>query len=203
MAGTVVSVFEDHQAAEKAAQKLVDAGVQFGDISLVCNHAGGATGDTDVDRNHPWEDEEEFISHGFREVPHHDVEQVTNIHEERTPRMITGVIAGMPLGALLVASTVIIPQLGDLVTSAPLAAMMTGAIAGGVIGGVVGSAAAGGIPVDAATFYHEQVAKGATLVAVLVGKDNVHSVSARLEQLGGHDVRFFARLIDSLQSVES
>lgn len=203
MAGTVVAVFDQHEAAEKAAEVLLKAGIAFGDISLVCKDAGGEKGDAYVDRNHPADDHEEFISRGFREVARHDIEQLSHKKEDRAPLMIAGIVAGMPLGALAVACGVVYPPLGAVIMSAPIAAMLIGATVGSIIGVIVGGLLANGFPDDAARYYHDQVGKGATLIAILAGRKHVEQLKQILEQSGGHDFKFFTRFVDTLQSVES
>jgi hypothetical protein len=203
MAGTLVAVFENHNQASAAAKALLEAKVPFGDISLVRQGARGELGGTLMDEGHPDDDEEEFVSHGFREVATHDIEQAFDPRAERAPRIVTGVVAGMPLGALAVATAVMIPGIGPLIAAEPLAAMLTGTLAGGVISGLVGALTADGIPVEAAGFYHEQVSAGNTLIAVLVGRHEIDKLDAIISRNGGHDIRYFARFIDSLQSVES
>jgi hypothetical protein len=205
MAGTMVAVFVDHQAAVEAAKGLVEHGVVMNDISLVCKNAGGEHGESDLDVDRPDEEvqDEAFVTHGFREVAMHDVEQPLDVHEERAPRMVTGVVAGTSLGALLVATSVVIPGLGEAIAAGPLAAMMLGAVGGGVVGGIVGAMTAGGVPNEEAEHYHERVVAGDTLVAVLVGHNDIQKIEELLKSHGGQDVRYFTRFIDSLQSVES
>jgi len=205
MAGTMVAVFEDHTAAVEAAKKLVENGVTMNDISLVCKDAGGERGESDVDMDTPDNEmqDDAFLSHGFREVAMHDVEQPLDPAEEMAPRLMAGIVTGAPLGALLVATSVMIPGLGAAIAAGPLAAMMLGTVGGGVLGGVVGAMTTGGIPVDDATRYHDRVVAGDTLVAVLVGQNDIGAIQSMLENGGGHDVRYFQRFLDSIQSVES
>lgn len=205
MAGTIVAVFQEHAAAVEAAKALVEDGVVMNDISLVCKDAGGEHGESDVDMDRPDSDvqDEAFVSHGFREVPMHDVEQPIDPREERAPRMVTGVVAGSALGVLLVATSVIIPGIGAAIAAGPFAAMMIGGVGGGVAGGLVGAMTAGGVPVEDAQHFHDRVLAGDTLVAVLVGTHDIQKIDNILRQHGGHDVRYFHRFIDSFQSVES
>jgi hypothetical protein len=203
MAGTVVAVFDDHGAAEHAATVLHDSGIPVNDISLVRKGAGGAAGDNYVDRNHPEDDHEEYISHAFREVATHDVEEPVDPAGEVVPRAVAGIVAGMSLGVLLVATSVVIPGMGAVIATGPLAAFLTGSAAGGVVGALVGALSAGGIPTASAQYYHERVAGGDTLVAVMAGGHNIERVERLVAEAGGHDIRYFRRLIDSMQSIES
>lgn len=204
MAGTLVAVFEDHREAVEAAKKLVENGVVMNDISLVCKDAGGAMGASDYDMDKPDDEvqDDAFITHGFREVAMHDVEQPLDPAEERAPRMVTGVVAGAPLGALLVANSIMIPGMADVIAAGPLA-MMIGTVGGGIIGGIIGALTSGGIPVNDAQRYHDRVVAGDTLVAVLVGHHDLAKIENIFKQQGGSDVHYFSRFIDSFQSVES
>ena len=203
MAGTMAAVFDDQRSAETAAKALLDGGVAFSDISLVRKGAGGEHGDQFVDGDHPEELlDEEFLSRGFREVSTHDIEQPMDPDMERAPRMIAGVVAGMPLGALAIAVGVAIPGIDSLIIAAPVACMFTGTIVGGVIGAAIG-ACAGSIPMEDAEFYHKNVEAGRTIVAVLAGHNNANKVGNLFKANGGHDIRYFERFIDTLQSIES
>jgi hypothetical protein len=205
MAGTMVAVFEDHKAAVEAAKALVGSGVVMNDISLVCKDAGGELGESDVDMDHPDDEvqDDAFVSHGFREVAMHDVEQPVDPKEERAPRMVAGVVAGSALGVLLVATSVIIPGIGAAIVAGPLAALMLGGVGGGVVGGVVGAMTAGGIPVEDAQYFHDRVVAGDTLVAVLVRQHDTQKIEEIFKSHGGHNMRYFSRFIDTFQVVES
>jgi len=205
MAGTMVAVFADHGKAVDAAKELVDSGVVMNDISLVCKDAGGEMGasDFDMDKSDDEVQEEAFVTHGFREVAMHDVEQAIDPNEERAPRMVAGIVAGAPLGALLVATSVMIPGLGAAIAAGPLAAMMIGTVGGGIIGGMVGALTAGGIPVEEANYYHDRVQAGDTLVTVLVGQHDADKIKSIFDKYSGKHISYFSRFIDSVQSVES
>ncbi|MGO8671266.1 MAG: hypothetical protein ACLQVD_07895 [Capsulimonadaceae bacterium] len=203
MAGTMVCVFDIHRTAERAASALHTAGVPFADISLVRKGAGGAAGNLDCDLDRPDREEEEYTSHSFREVDRHDIEDLGGQLANLAPATVAGIVAGVPLGTLLVATAVAVPGIGPLIIDGAAAAMLTGAMAGGIIGGLVGALASVGVPMEHARFYHEHVAVGHTLIAVLAG----HLMTGKIEKIllshGGHDIRYFTRLIDSLQSFES
>jgi len=201
MAGTLVAVFDDHIEADRAAQALVDAGVPYADISLVRKDAGGehgAAGDT-----RPGDTDEAFVSHRFREVSVHDVEEPIEREREVAPRAAAGFMTGAPLGALLVVTAVAIPGIGPLIAAGPLAAMLTASLGGGVIGALVGALTAGGIPEDRARHYHERVEQGDTLVTVLAGEQNHGKIETLLQEKGGRDTAYFARFLDTIQTVES
>jgi len=203
MAGTVVAVFEDKQRAEHAAHALLDAGVPLADISLVLRGAGGETGAPTQEGNLPEVMHEEALSHAIREVPLHDVEQPMSAKEEIIPRAVAGIVTGFPLGALLVSTAIFIPGVGALLAAGPLVAMMGGAVAGGVLGGLTGALTAGGIPQEAARSYHAHVEHGDTLVTVLSSGNDAPKLQAILKEQGGHELGFFGRFMDTLQSIES
>ncbi|BDI30280.1 hypothetical protein CCAX7_23310 [Capsulimonas corticalis] len=203
MAGTVVGVFEDNKVAEAAAQALLDAGVPLNDISLVRKGGGGEVGAPTQDGNAPERNQEEYVSHAVREVPVHDVEQPIHAADEIAPRAAVGLVTGSALGALLVSLAVLVPGLGAIVAAGPLLAMMSGGVGGGVIGGLIGALTAGGIPEEAAKSYHEHVAAGDTLVTVLASNSNHEALENIIREHGGHELGFYTRFVDSIQSIES
>jgi len=203
MAGTVVGVFKHKDQAVQAAEALLADHVTIGDISLVSKDAGGQTGAPDLEGDAPAQEHEEALSHTFREVPIHDVEQPISPVEEIAPRATAGVVAGVPMGALLVSIAIIIPGIGPLIAAGPLVAMLTGGIAGGVIGGLVGGLTSGGIPEESAQLYHDHVTQGDTLVTILSSEEKAPHLEEILRQHGGQETAFFKRFLDSLQSIES
>jgi hypothetical protein len=201
MAGTAVAVFQDHAEADRAALALKDAGVPYSDISLVRKDAGGARGShADVDHDDPSESQ---VSHGFREVAVHDVEEPFPAQREVLARVAVGATIGGPLGAIVVATAAAIPGIAPIIASSPTAWMLTISLAGGVLGGLIGALTAGGIPEEAAEHYHELVLRGAILVTILASGKNQQKIRAILETHGGRDSAYFPRLLDSLQSIES
>ncbi len=203
MAGTVVGVFKYKDQALQAAEALLADQVPIADISLVCKDAGGQTGSPDVEGNAPAQNHEEAVTHTFREVPIHDVEQPISPAEEIAPRATAGVVAGVPMGALLVSLAVIIPGVGPLLAAGPIVAMLAGGITGGVIGGLVGGLTSGGIPEESAQAYHDHVTQGDTLVTILSSEEKAPHMEEILRQHGGQETAFFKRFLDSVQSIES
>lgn len=203
MAGTVVAVFEDRQDGEKAASALIDAGVTLNDVSVIRKGAAGEHGSALEDPSHSEVDHEEFLSHGIREVPQHDVSNPSHASDEIGPRAAVGIVTGSSLGALLVASAVFLPGIGPLVVAGPLAAMLIGSIAGGAAGGLTGAFTAGGVPEDTAQRYHEHVERGATLVAALSSTRDEGKIEDILIRYGGSEVSYIKRIEDTVQSLES
>jgi len=122
---------------------------------------------------------------------------------ERAARAAIGVVAGAPLGALLVATAILIPGLGVVLAAGPLLVPLLAGVAGGVVGGLVGALTTDGIPDEAARIYHEHVEHGDVLVTVLAGNHNEEHVKELLRESGGQEIGYFPRIMDTLQSIES
>jgi len=200
MAGTVVAVFDDNAEAERAAQALVDDGVQLADITLVFHGAGGATG-TPHDPNSP--PDQDTLATGIREVETHDVERPINAVDEIAPRAIVGFVIGAPLGSLAASLLVFFQQLEATIAAHALAWQLVSAVVGGILGAIWGAVTAGGVPVEAARGYHADIQRGRTLVTVLASSRNAPHFQKILSSFGGRKMGFFPRFLDTIQSVES
>ncbi len=200
MAGTVVAVFDDNAQAERAAQALLDDGVQMADITLVFHGAGGATG-TEHDRDSA--PDTDTLATGVREVETHDVERPINAVDEIAPRAIVGFVVGAPLGSLAASLLVFFQTLESFIAAHALAWQLVAAVVGGILGALWGAVTAGGIPKDAAQGYHADIQRGRTLVTVLASSRNASHFQDMLRSFGGRKMGFFPRFLDSIQSVES
>ena len=203
MAGTVVGVFRNHWAAEQAAQSLLDHGVPLADITIVAKEAGGETGSPRVEGAEPERKGEEFLTTAVREVPQHDVEQPINTADEAGARAVVGLVIGAPLGSLIVALLIYFPYFESVFTNHPLAPQFLGAGIFGVIGALTGAFTAGGIPNEAARAYHGDVESGRALVTALSSSRSAPMLQQILRESGGSRLGYYARFIDSIQSVES
>ncbi len=200
MAGTVVAVFDDNAQAERAAQALLDDGVQMADITLVFHGAGGATG-TEHDRDSA--PDTDTLATGVREVETHDVERPINAVDEIAPRAIVGFVVGAPLGSLAGSLLVFFESLLPIIAAHALAWQLVSALFGGILGALWGAVTAGGIPKEAAQGYHADIQRGRTLVTVLASSRNAPHFQDMLRSFGGRKMGFFPRFLDSIQSVES
>lgn len=203
MAGTVVGVFRDHEAAEQAAQALVDDGVPLGDIALVAKKAGGEGGREARAGGAPIVEGEEHLTHDVREVPEHDVERPVNHVAEVVARAVTGFIIGGPLASIVVALCIYLPGAEVFYTAHPLLPQLGAGVLGGIIGAAVGALSAGGIPNEAAAAYHNSVERGDTLVTALASNSRAPHLQEILKEHGGQRLGYFPRFLDSIQSVES
>lgn len=203
MAGTIVGVFQDHRAAEEAAQALLDDGVPLADIALVAKNAGGETGSPREDHSRPGDVGEEFLTNSVREVPEHDVERPVNHHAESIARGIVGFVVGGPILSLAVALCIYLPGAEALFTAHPLMPQLGGGLLGGIIGALVGALTAGGVPEEAARAYHQHVERGETLVTALASSSRAPHLQEILKEHGGRRLGFYPRFLDSVQSAES
>jgi len=203
MAGTLVAVFSDHKQAEQAALALLAARVPFADIALVCKDAGGVTGAPRIEGNAPEKRHEEFLTRALREVTEHDVEQPRSGLGETFPRSITGLVVGVSVGAFVSTLLLVVPGMGHVLAGGPAPLLLAGSCVGAVLGALLGAFATVGIPEKSAHFYHDCVGEGQTLVTVMASRHNHDRIEEILRGQGGHDTRFFAGVVETLQCVES
>jgi hypothetical protein len=203
MAGTVVGVFDNHRAAEEAAEALLDDGVPLADITIVSKEAGGEVGSPTAEGNAPEQKGEEFMTSAVREVPEHDVEQPINTADEAVARAVVGFVIGSPIASLGIALLVYFPFFAGVFTRHPLMPQLGGGIIGGVIGAILGAVTAGGIPNEVARAYHKDVEAGRALVTALSSSRNAPHMQDVLREHGGKRLGFYARFIDTIQSMES
>jgi hypothetical protein len=142
-ARSIVAVYRDHPAAERAVRQLHDAGFAKGDLSII---------------GRDFEMSEEpvgFISAG----------------DCAKAGAGTGAWFGGLFGLLVGAAFLILPGVGPVVVAGPLAAALLagleGAIAGTTLGSLAGALVGWGIPKDRALKYETQIKGGKFLVVVL------------------------------------
>ncbi|GAB5519930.1 MAG: hypothetical protein RhofKO_21810 [Rhodothermales bacterium] len=153
MSKTVVALFDDRSDAHKALSKLVDAGIDRKNISLIASDADGEYKryvDTDDDANEAAEGAADGAKAG-------------------------GIIGGIG-GLLLGLGVFAVPGLGALAVAGPIASTLVGAGAGAATGGLIGALVGAGVPDDDAEFYAEGVRRGGTLVMVDATDANVDRV---------------------------
>ena len=141
-ARSVVAVYPDHAAAERAVRQLHDAGFPLGDLSIV--------GRDFQETEEPYG----FVSRG----------DYTEAGAE------TGAWFGGMFGLLIGAGFLILPGLGLVVVAGPIAAALLagieGAVAGTALGSLAGAFIGWGVPKDRAINYETQVKGGKFLVVV-------------------------------------
>ena len=141
-ASSVVAVYLNHAAAERAVRQLHDAGFPIGDLSIV--------GRDFQETEEPYG----FVSRG----------DYTEAGAE------TGAWFGGMFGLFIGAGFLILPGLGLVVVAGPIAAALLagieGAVAGSALGSLAGAFIGWGVPKDRAISYETQVKGGKFLVIV-------------------------------------
>jgi hypothetical protein len=138
---TVVGVFEDHAAADRAIEELHRAGFSPEEIGYVARGA---------------DDESKLVT-----------EPTTS---DAGAGALSGIAAGAGIGALLgAAASLAIPGFGPLIVGGMLTNALAGAALGSAAGGSLGMLAGLGVSDDESTYYESQLTAGRTLVTVQAG----------------------------------
>jgi hypothetical protein len=139
---SIVAVYPDHPAAEKAIQQLYDAGFAKGDLSII---------------GRDFQVKEEPV--GF-----------ISPTDYAKAGAATGASFGGLFGLLVGVAVVLIPGVGPVIVAGPLAAAllagMEGAIAGSALGGLAGALVGWGVPKERALKYETQMEGGKFIVVV-------------------------------------
>ena len=159
---TIVGTFEDHDAAERAIERLRDAGYDRDQI-------GFAGSDPDSTKTRMVEE------HGNATGP------------GAAGGLVMGAAAGGAIGWLGLAA---IPAIGPFLAGGAIGSALIGAAAGGATGGILGGLLGLGIPRHEAEMHEEQVKQGRTLVSIQ-GVD-MADAEAVLADAGAIDVRRYA-----------
>jgi hypothetical protein len=136
---TIVGVFTDRAAAERAVVALERAG-------FTNEHIG-------------------FAGHGDP-VTKEGADHAAGALKGAASGSLTGGVAGGLLGALAAA---LIPGIGPVIAGGLLAGVVAGAVAGGAIGGVGGALTGLGVSKEDAEYYDREFRGGRTLVTVDAG----------------------------------
>jgi hypothetical protein len=139
---SVVAVYPDHFAAERAVRQLHETGLDLGDISIVGR---------DIQES---EEPHGFVSRG----------------DYVKAGAATGSLVGGLFGLCLGAGFLVLPGMGLVVVAGPLAAALLasieGAVAGTALGSLAGALVGWDVPKDRAIKYEEHVTGGKFLVLV-------------------------------------
>jgi Heat induced stress protein YflT domain len=139
---SIVAVYPDHAAAEKAVHQLHNAGFANCDLSIIGRDLAVK------------EEPVGFVSPG----------------DYAKAGAATGASFGGLFGLLIGAAVVLIPGVGPVIVAGPLAAAllagMEGALAGSALGGLAGALVGWGVPRDRALKYATQVEGGKFIVVV-------------------------------------
>jgi hypothetical protein len=140
---TIVGMFNDGEAAERAYNVLRERGYSTKDINLVM---------TDETRK-------KYYSHGKTELG-------TKALSGAGAGSAIGAVVGAAAGVIAaIGTSILIPGLG-LVIAGPIAAGIAGAGAGGITGGIIGALVGSGISEERARVYESGIKKGKIMLAV-------------------------------------
>lgn len=156
---TLVAIFDDQPAAERAIDDLRAAGYERDQIGYAGN-------------------DPESIS--TRLVEHHG----NAAGQGALGGLVTGAVVGGALGWLGLAA---IPAIGPFLAGGAIGTALVGAAAGGATGGILGALLGLGIPRHEAEMHEEQVRGGKTLVSVQGTADG--DTEQILRRAGASDVR--------------
>ena len=153
---TITKAFDTYDKAHGAVDKLVTAGIDISEISILANRSS----EDDDDQN--------------------ELNDDTDQTSEAGTGAGLGAAAGGAAGLLAGLGMLAIPGLGPVVAAGWLASTAVGAVAGGATGGIVGSLINSGVPEAHAHVYSEPVRRGGTLVSVQAEDHEVETVHAVL-----------------------
>jgi len=148
MTVTISRLYDSHNDAQQAVQRLESAGGLHSDISIVANNSDSwFNTDKKVDR---------------------DRDGVDDRAEGAGKGAGIGAGVGGAAGLLAGLGLLAIPGLGPVVAAGWLAATAVGAAAGAATGGIVGALTEAGVSAEDAHSYAEGVRRGGTLVSARV-----------------------------------
>jgi hypothetical protein len=159
----VFGIYSSREAAERAADAIVNVGFSSADISVLLpeNLGSRAMG----------------------------TEKATKAPEGATAGGTTGAVLGGTLGLLAGIGALSIPGVGPLIAAGPIMATLAGAGVGGAIGGIAGALVGLGIPEYEAKRYAGRIQKGGILLSVhCASSDEVKRAKEILERTGAEDI---------------
>src|SRR5437868_6306032 len=136
----VFGIYSSREAAERAADALVNAGFTPADLSVLLPENLG----------------NRAIGTGA----------ATKAPEGATVGGGTGAVLGGALGLLAGIGTLAIPGVGPLIAAGPIMATLAGVGVGGTVGSIVGALAGLGVPEYEAKRYEGRIQKGGILLSV-------------------------------------
>jgi hypothetical protein len=159
----VFGIYSTRNAAENAADAIVNAGFTTSDISVLLPE-----------------------NLGSKPIA---TEKATKAPEGATTGGGTGAVLGGALGLLAGVGALAIPGVGPLIAAGPIMAALAGMGVGGAIGGITGALIGMGIPEYEAKRYEGRLQKGGILLSVhCTSSDEVKRAKEILERTGGEDV---------------
>lgn len=174
---TVIGMFDEFAAAQRAVDELLTRGFDRADISIA-GHGPAAGLKADADLIQQKDERREAMEESAK--------------TGAGTGAVIGTLGGGTLGLLAGLGTIVLPGIGPVIAAGPLIAMLTGAglgaAAGAAVGGLVGALTRVGVPEHDAHFYAEAVRRGGTLVLVAAPEDRVRDAADALEECGAVDV---------------
>jgi len=159
----VFAIFTNTSVAERAVDRLIDAGFASTDISVLAPDKQ-TTKDFATEKN-------------------------TKAPEGTTTGGILGGAVGGTLGLLAGIGSLAIPGLGPFIAAGPIMGALAGIGSGGVIGGVIGALVGMGMPEYEAKRYEGRIRDGGVLLSVHCdSSDEVGRAKDVLKAAGGEDV---------------
>src|SRR5712672_4333482 len=159
----VFGIYSSREAAERAADALVNAGFTPADLSVLLpeNLGNRAIG----------------------------TEKATKAPEGATAGATSGAVLGGTLGLLAGIGVLAIPGVGPLIAAGPIMATLAGLGVGGAIGGITGALVGMGIPEFEAKRYEGRVKEGGLLLSVHCDDSKwVKRAKEILEETGAEDI---------------
>lgn len=157
---TVIGVFKQTAAAEKAVKTLREKGFDENEISIIARDEG--------------------------KTVKRDMEVGGDLggSEDITDGTAWGGALGGLAGLLAGVGALAIPGIGPIVAAGPLAGVLSGAVTGGVAGGLIDL----GIPEERGKEYEKQLKSGGILAVIETSNEKVNDVSEILRRNGAVDV---------------
>ncbi|MFW6238690.1 MAG: general stress protein [Halanaerobiales bacterium] len=159
---TVIGVFDNQSQAEKAVNKIREAGITEDKISIVAKRDNIEGADEQQNQGNDATLTDQNLSGGTT----------------------TGGVLGGLAGILGGAGALAIPGVGPILAAGPIAAGLTGAVAGGIAGGLIDM----GIPEERGQHYEQQVKQGKILATVEAEQNKIEDVTNFMRKNGASDV---------------
>lgn len=157
------AIFDNRSGAERAVDRLVQAGFSNGDISVLLPDTQSS-----------------------KEFAH---EKNTKAPEGAATGAASGGALGGTLGLLAGIGALAIPGVGPLIAAGPIVGALAGLGVGGAVGGLVGALVGMGIPEYEAKRYEGRVKDGGVLLSVHCdSSEEVSRAKDVLKQAGGQDI---------------
>ncbi|HEX6605827.1 MAG TPA: general stress protein [Chloroflexia bacterium] len=169
---TVIGVFNDQMTAQRAIERLKDAGFAPSDIGILMQNQQGAQNLA--------------------------AQTGTKAGEDAGKGAVAGGLLGALGGLLVGVGALAIPGIGPVVAAGPLAAGLgavlgstaTGAVVGAGVGAIAGALIGMGVPENEARVYEDRFRQGRILVTVKAGFNRYDEAWRILRNAGAEDINF-------------